>query len=795
MAKHTNFKRVRSAIELKTTPQQSNHKDILSWPITRLDVPSLIENTLTQLHVHTLDDLLRLDMDDVSNMRGVGVSKVKAISALKTLALRLLEGDATPSKEKTYILDELIAAGIDPDMPWSSILTRLDKRSRTVFEREGFESLRDIVLRYESNTLMQLAGFGENSYQRLGEQLDDLIRLGLEEFRYGEDGRPDHVLMALDRCLDGLSTVDRDILFRRYDDGDTLEAIANDFEMSREGIRQRLERALLAMKQQYRAVLQTLCDDFFKEVERRGGLIPLSNVWPLMGCEDVGSNAQLRLLLDLLEQPHTLFETCLCMMSEASFERFNLHMMQLVEESEAHLIDIVQLVEHANAHHIKIEPEPLLGLLCQLWDAEAQASSLVNPWLDKPTQYAAMLRDHGQAIHLDDMRTLIAQTLNSDQPPSERHVYLYLQRAEDVYYVDRGMYLHQDHLPVGIEQLQQAAAWAIEQIRETEHAVSASIFLEPLRQQGLINEHVTSFLLRDVMGRDEQIKTFQSTDFVAHLERFQGYRKTQEEHIEDILLSVTNPVTCDEVCALYPEYLTHSRASVYGTLSQADYSLNLGQGRFIHREQVGLTNVAQNRLLQAAVNHLQDIEHPLSASTLLDGLEMSPAVAFLRAHPYGGSILWALLKTHPDVVCGKGEIIVLKDEHTDVQDPLLQAIMHIIEQEVVLTPAQIRKEIIFRYGYLANHGPIYNAIDQVVAAGEVRSFIKHWRVLQGADQEQIFEAFVHGSNPQTCPTRWEDLSDDELQELEALLRWTDSKASKRLLEQLDQFVASSRTST
>lgn len=286
------------------------------------------------------------------------------------------------------------------------------------------------------------------------------------------------------------------------------------------------------------------------------------------------------------------------------------------------------------------------------------------------------------------------------------------------------------------------------------------------------------------MSRLEDIKTFQSTDFVAHLDTFEGQRKTQEEHVETILLATHKTLSCDDVCEQYPKYLTCSRGAIYTTLSQAKFALNLGQGRFIHKAQIGLTELAQQQLINAAIECLRAQNTPMTSASILEMLAL-PAAAFLGVHERGADILWALLKNNTQIVGGKGQLLGMADDTLDIQEPLSRAILNIMKKSVILTPAQIRKEIIFQYSYLANHGPIYDAIERVIERGYMRTFLNQWRIINDADPVDVFSAFVDPERGYKLPSTWSDFDDETMQDWKALLHWIGSTTAHDLLAKIE----------
>ncbi|MEC9399341.1 MAG: hypothetical protein VX475_17070, partial [Myxococcota bacterium] len=210
--------------------EQAENIDLASMDVYVLKPPSLILNTLEKLHVLTIQDLLDLDMARVRKTRGVGKSKIQAIENLKELAKEtleekdlysLLEGKSTTR----YIIDELIAVGIDPDTDWRELLGQLSTRTHNLLVRGELATLREVVLRYEAGTLSRINGFGEATAREIEQHLDRLVTTGPEGYIWGDEGRPESFERACQRLLEDTER-EGDGLFRmRYAQEMTLEEI------------------------------------------------------------------------------------------------------------------------------------------------------------------------------------------------------------------------------------------------------------------------------------------------------------------------------------------------------------------------------------------------------------------------------------------------------------------------------------------------------------------------------------------------------------------------------------------
>lgn len=732
-----------------------------------LTPPSLIENTLLSFGIETISELLDMDLEEVANTKGVGKGKVDALRALKSRARTVLEQTSPFTDESLTLLDELIATGVDIDQPWAHVLTRLNQRARTVLEREGLLTLRDLVLRFESGSLKHLAGFGEGTERHLGALLERLITQGLEYFLFGEKGQPQSTSEVIAHFLEHLTEEDRQLVELRFIQQETLEKIAQSFELTREAIRQRLDKLLEQGKAHYGELLSQLLSPLLELLTHQGGLIHLHEAIALGHEQDI---SKLLLALSLQGTNATIIQDLfVSTLPQEDYIHIIQQLQRQVAQDSRDYIPIAELNSTLLSLGVKLPKHQLAELLQASWEVPYRDLELLNPWLETSAQYGALLKRLGRAVHLDELTQLIQQRYELELAPQERQIYIHLQRNPDIYYVERGTYAHKDALPLPLETLQEAAAWSIQQLAGTEHAVSASIFIPSLVEQQLLPHEVSSLLLRDLMGRDARIQTFQSTDFVAHLDSFLGHRKTQEEHVSEILLESAQPMTCDEVCAQYPTYLTCHRSAIYTTLSSASFSLNLPQGRFVHRDSIGLTTHALSRLLDQVTAQLTAHAQPITATCLLESLASDPSAAYLQAHPFGSALLWSLARERPELLCGRGELMMIKPQDEPLQDPLTHALLAILEQELLMTPTGLRREIVFRHSYLSSHGPIYSALDKAEQRGLTRRVLLKYRALIQTPKEALFAYILDRELELPSPDK---LGIKDLQLLYELYQWS-----------------------
>lgn len=726
-----------------------------------LDIPSVIENTLTLLELETIDDLLSVDLERVKQRRGIGSRKVDVLQALLDQAKAMMDGLEPPTQEKAYLLDELIAADIDPDMHWNQVLTKIDQRTRTVFNREDYVTLRDIIMRLESGALMELQGFGEQSRQKLIEAFDLLVELGPERFMWGKKGRPQTLSEAVERAKGDLEPGDRHLLSMRLEHNSTLESAAKTLDISREGARQRIARALNLLNQRWAPVLTELTQVIVERAAIQGGWISLAFGLELVGVQHAHD---LILVFEILGQPTTIVDEHLALMVEPETQQFFDAMTVFVEGIQSIIVSNEQVEQFARKIGVFLPKQELVNLLTSYWEAMSTDEGLLHPRQDYATRYALILKEHGQPAKIKEISELIAQVYQSHDPPSYRHVYLYLQRAPEIFYVGQGLYTHDSCLGLPKQELMDAARWASTQLKLKIHAVSTSTFIPDLLRLGLLKQEISSLLLRDAMSRLPDILTFESSDLVAHQASFKGERLTQAAHVERILNDAQTPLTFEEIRALYPSHLSHSKGGLYATLSQSASILNIGQGQFMHQDVVGLTSQAFEKLIQHSMPHLTTT--PQSVDSLL-GKIVSPQAAYLLAHPHGSRILWALLQQRDDVE-GHNNIEVSLPRF-EGQTLLEQAVLNTLSHHKLLTREQLEEAMTLEQEHRLDFTQLEGTLEHLMNHSIVIVLLDEWLGLAQSSTSELWEVLETRTNVYS-PTFWQTLSAQGIEELDAFLK-------------------------
>ncbi len=723
---------------------------VLSMDVHLLAPPSLILNTLEHFGIETLQDLLNLDMERVAARRGVGTSKFDALTELIERAEAMLEAEpdevrAVGASQPT-LLDELVAAGIDPDQPWTRVLVHLKTRTRNLLTHSDIYTLRDLVVRFEADTLTRIAGFGETSKARVGTELDRLILLGEQAYIWGEETPPQTAAGAIAYIISTFEgTEDHPILTMRYDEGATLEEIGEEMGLSRERIRQRLERALERSTHRYGGALGEFLIQLIARL-KRCPVLTRAQVFALPQCEALGEG-RLVLATELVQVAARwvrdgAFLTCYEPHEwEDVWSTIRAHLSDCAQD----IVPPAQLALWTESFDWEVDADDIAELIAARWGvSRGPEGGVVNPWMASSELYAEVVRRIGEPVEISALGEVIQRQLNLERPPTERQIYLGLTRATQIYSVGRGVYAHADGLSVDTDALDALADRAIEELRGTTHAVSTAALLDTLsdEQDDEVAEQVSAMLLRDVMSRHPRIKVFQSTDMVAHLDSFQGTRRTHEDHVTEILATAMEAMTAAQVCEAMPEHVSFHEGAIYMALQSAPEILSLGHATFMHQGSIGLTEALLNDVVARALDRLRDVHPaPRHAQVLLTEMTGTPAAAFLAAHTMGDRILCALLDRHDEVSIGSSQLVIW-DNTSHGTDPVMCGIEEVLREQVLATPSDIGAQMSVAFGWEGALRPIYYALEKMEASGDVVRVLRSWRALANTDTDALVEALV-----------------------------------------------------
>lgn len=719
----------------RSSEEEELRRAILEQDVHALDPPSLVHKTLLLLGIKTIGDLVALDMEEAASYKGVGTTKIDALTQLRRDAMRLqkleVDEDTLSALTAPGLLEELTAAQIDLDQPWSQILRLLDLRTRNVLEHHDIVTLRELVLRLEAGTLLSLQGFGQGSLEHVKQHLTDLIYMGEEGYLWGELGKaPTHLDESVSHVLQSLDSDDHLLIMARFIQQKTLEEVGSQMGISRERVRQRIERVLHQVRRQWQDHFSTLLSELCGVLQDRGGLISSSL------CRALTDNANEDHVLFALEIVEISARWCAVSHFLTTLQINQIEsLFQQLREDICHratrgLVSIEQLEQMASTRGWPAPAPEIVAFLENRWDVSLRhhQGTIEHPWMDWGLLCSEILSESPEPRSLEELSAALATRFGLEQPPSSRQLYLAISPREEILAAERGLYMHRASLELSDEELAEFEEDAIALTRTFPHAVSTAKLLQVLEENyPRHTQKISPMLLRDILGRHPRIKLFQSTDMVAHLDSFEGRRQTQSELLDELLVQQLEPLDCEAICKLIPDHISFHPQAIYSTLLQAPFVLNLGQGLFLHQESVGLTERAMGMVCQQAVALLQEWGAPRSASRLLAALPDSPNTAYLKAHPHGARILMATLMAREETCrAGAGDLMVWedgaqadRDEETSLKplELLLSVVMQ--EHDGPLRTSELLTSVRERAGWDGSTRTFYHALIRCVESGRL----------------------------------------------------------------------------
>ncbi|MFW5968296.1 MAG: helix-hairpin-helix domain-containing protein [Persicimonas sp.] len=709
-------------------------------PVSVLKPPSLVENVLERLQVGTVGDLLELTDEQLAEAPGVGTKKIEVIGDLKERAHEELEFDAhglSEASETQLLSDRLDKRGIDMDEDWERILRVLPTRARGAFESVGYSSIGELVDAFERGELSRLPNFGPKTLDRVEEILELIAAEGLEYYLFGERGRPTTISGLIEQALDSLEDEDRDVIERRFFDGDTFGAIGDDFGVSFQAIQARFDTLVETLEYRYGPEAEKLVDPLVEACEEAGGILSSEMV------EEHTDEDDLRRVLFVLHiAGRTDFRLWqnqfLTPLHQNDIQEKLRNLRDQIVETGRAMLPYERIENFARRAGLKLDQPSLSRLFEVAWDVEVRPDRPTqNPWARRSDHVANVLEDAGEPMTAHQILAALESSAEHDSgidEISERALNGLLHRHEDIYTLKRGVYVHTSALPVTTAVLDEVVDWCVDRLEGQKGQISTKYLLGELADEGLDREGLTPYLLKDALSRHPKVLTFKNTYLVAHAESFEESGKTLADRVEAVLADADSPLTVEDVIDRLPEGIDYHRMSIYTTLLSAPFSLNLGNNRFVHIDFVGLRENRRERLVDAVYDALPEDGTPMSCGDLLDQLEEMPEARSLALRDFGSGLLWGLLREDDRVMCGPGELVA-RDIDSDRQHVLRTAIGQIVADYGAAYPREVRSELRDQYGYSGSDSAVFGSLTRSAEEGRLLRLPDSLYVCEGSDEE------------------------------------------------------------
>jgi len=279
---------------------QNMDGDILTLPVSALGLGVRAMNCLRKAAICTIEDLIQTPewrLIKLKNMGGTTVDQIKR--KLEKRGLKLESEGRSLSKDLPSFLEDFPGT----EMEWKDIPLKLSARVENFlnsFDLKTLKQLDTVAMTggfiYEKTDerldALQQPNFGETSLALIRKELGCLNEVGLERYRYGEEGRPRNVAALFTVILGSIDATSQEVLLLRWGGG-TLENVGEKLKLTRERIRQIEAKAYDKCKYRFRGIALELLTPLTERLESESA-VSLASACEVVGAE---SSEQLKAVI------------------------------------------------------------------------------------------------------------------------------------------------------------------------------------------------------------------------------------------------------------------------------------------------------------------------------------------------------------------------------------------------------------------------------------------------------------------------------------------------------------------
>ena len=171
--------------------ETANEQPCPTTPIREVvDVPTLLDNSLTRLRIESVEDLLNLTLDRARTTPGIGRTKIRHLRDLMAQAHERF-GTTVPAPNRPASLRaQLEQAGVPGTTRTLDLLRRLSTRARNTVTRCELDTIGALADACERGSLRAMEGVGSGSEREFKSAIRQILQVGPDTYVYGSGGRP-----------------------------------------------------------------------------------------------------------------------------------------------------------------------------------------------------------------------------------------------------------------------------------------------------------------------------------------------------------------------------------------------------------------------------------------------------------------------------------------------------------------------------------------------------------------------------------------------------------------------------
>ena len=706
----------------------------LDRPMSPDSMGSVGETTLQRLGEPTVGDFIQYSFDALVKLPGVGKLKARRMieqaNKLKSELIQRFGNEAfeslnVPTKVFTStqgarthgLLKRLDDIGIDAGLPWRNLLVHTNVRIQNALELHEVETLGQVIDLYESGELSRTKNVGKSSFEVFGEQLALLAEHGIDRYLFGEEGQPVDLPDLVERAMESFDEIDRQMVILRYRDRRTLQEVGERFNLTRERVRQRVAKVLDRSRLVFDNLAETMLKELIDALDANHGVLELSTALELSPGDEFPW--QIVFVLDMLERDARVVGTSLLVAGETdACEALRKRLLECCEMFGFSHLDRQDLEQVRDMAGLELSSDAMEALVEEFDLLEREEDGRwKNRRVNLSNLYARILQSSGDPMTLKQIAEARQEHQKLDELPELRAVYTVITRTDEIVRLERGLYLHQDHLPVPLEDLTKIVDDITAMVVERGEVVNMTVVHQNLVDQGRLPEQVTTGMLHHLVARRDNIYNFTGGTMEVAPADSGLKRMTLADQVIEVLRMASTPLSPQEIIEQIPDDAYTNEGSILGTLS-ADGILSLGTSAYTHLDHMGLPDGGAERLVEHAVSCLpvRDVTGPI---LLLEKLDSSmPEVKRLGSMEAPERWLWGLLRTDSRVSTGPGMWLA----RASFTDSLVEAVFHAFVAQLDVGTFFSKDFYAFardQKGYLGHDNPLRACLKAAREAGIV----------------------------------------------------------------------------
>ena len=507
---------------------------------------------------------------------------------------RLLAARSRPTAA-TALPAPNVSAGPCEDMEWQDIPLRLPLRATTLLTSLGIRTVGQLRSMLASRTVidpvtgerqdvLEQSNFGEQSLQRIDQELDRFVRLGSDGYRYGVSGpprTPTELVQVLLRSLGSRGTAI--VADRRL--GKSLQEIGDALGITRERVRQLEAKHVGSLRRRYTTTARTLIRPLLDRLDNDLAVTEADAV-ALCGLEEVW---QALLLLAAADRPvHRLAQARIGLLGADELSVLERQLRVAVrddalvfESGKVRLRGLLQPLWERDADRRRLDlptaiaeqglsPSQLATLVGREWVKPGVRSQLtaagVNGLRFADLRHWGMFADAAELaeampgafdllpdgrlrrpgkIHTrgDEIVAMLKAadgplTLDAIMTRSHRRwhqpalVGRYLGKLHETVLVGRGLYTHVEHLGLRVHDVVAVSTWAARTLAGRREEMDASTLHELLRAERHLPAIADDLQLISIASKHPDVRRLANSRNLIHAVSFDQSR---------LMLSHTNP--------------------------------------------------------------------------------------------------------------------------------------------------------------------------------------------------------------------------------------------------------------